>query len=358
MSTKPTDGSLAYFDEQIEALLTHTPAALAAFDKTGIHQARVATRRLKAGLDLLVSLLEKGDLDELSKAGKRLRRRLGPLRDLDVMIDHLRKYPAPVKLKPAVEWIVGQFEQVRTKARQIDREEGKKPHKLLDAFDGWWPIRHRLEQHQGAIASLLAYALHERFDRFAQVADWVSGVSTPPPDEPPIDVHELRIDGKALRYTFEIAGAHGIKVPKSVFKSFKAMQESLGTWHDFVVLADETVKRWATVELALHDPDAASLVLDLAKQFLKDSTKHLNQFKSKWRRSGPTIRNALHDRVPLTRDVFVGATHASPAKSTRHDSDDAGVASTESETDPDRPETSPTPPPEAPEPIDPAGETR
>ncbi len=349
MSTKLADGSLAYFDQQIDALKTHTPAALDAFDKTGIHQARVATRRLKAGLDLLQPLLDKGDLTDLSKAGKRLRRRLGPLRDLDVMIDHLREYPAPMKLKPAVEWIVGQFEQVRQKTRQADRQKGKKAHKLLEAFDGWWALRHQLEPHQPAVASLLSDALHERFDRFAEVADVVSGVSEPPSNGRSIDVHELRIDGKALRYTFEIADAHDIRVPKAVFKSFKAMQESLGTWHDYVVLADETVKRWAEVELALHDPDAASAVLDLAKQFLKDSTKHLNQFKSRWKRSGQTIRRTLQERVPLTRDV---SSEIAPAPPPRVET------ITEPGTDPDRPEISPMTPPASPVPIDPGGETR
>ncbi len=303
MATKRTDGALVYLDEQIDALRTHTAAALDAFDKTGINQARVATRRLKAGLDLLRPLLGKNDLDDLSKAGKRLRRRLGPLRDLDVMIDHLREYKATPRLKPAVDWIVGQFEQMRLEARETDRKKGKSSAKMLDAFGDWWEVRHKLVESSEAIQSVLSRQLHDRFDRFAAEADWVSGVSEPPEDRLPIDLHELRIDGKALRYTFEIADAHGIRIRKTVFKSFKAMQEALGEWHDYVVLADETVSRWAEVELALHNPDTASLVLDLAKQFLKDSARALAQFVSRWKRSGPMIRRALETKVPLTKDV-------------------------------------------------------
>lgn len=312
MATKRTDGALVYLDEQIDALKTHTAAALDAFDKTGIHQARVATRRLKAGLDLLKPLLGKDDLDDLSKAGKRLRRRLGPLRDLDVMIDHLREYNAAPRLRPAVEWIVGQFEQMRREAREKDQKKGKSSAKMLDAFGDWWEVRHALVESSDAIQSTLSRALHDRFDRFASEADWVSGVSEPPKDQPPIDLHELRIDGKALRYTFEIADAHGIRIRKTVFKSFKAMQEALGEWHDYVVLADETVSRWADVEFALHDPDAAALVLDLAKQFLKDSDKALKQFISRWKRSGPMIRKALEAKVPLTKDVSESVAELKP----------------------------------------------
>jgi hypothetical protein len=199
------------------------------------------------------------------------------------------------------------------------------------------------------IGSLLAHALHERFDQFAQVADVVSGVAEAPADKQ-IDVHELRIDGKALRYTFELADAHGIKVPKSIFKTFKAMQESLGTWHDYVVLADETVKRWAEVELALHDPESASLVLDLAKQFLKDSAKRLQQFKAKWKRSGPSIRKALHDRVPLTVDVSdqVNVEEVKPSIDVL----------TEPKTDPDRPEQAASSPAGTPALTEPADEPR
>ncbi len=303
MSTKPSDGSLAYLDEQIDALKQHTSVALDMFDPTGIHQARVATRRLKAGLDLFKPLLDKDDLKQIASAGKKLRRRLGPLRDLDVMIEHLREYHATPRLQPAVEWIIGQFEQMRQQARALDQKKGKKPQKLLEQFNDWWPIRYKLAAAAEAIPLLLTQSLHERFDRFSTDADWVAGIAKPSAESLPIDLHELRIDGKALRYTFELANAHGLKVRKSVFKSFKAMQESLGEWHDSVVLADETVKRWANVELALHDPDAAALVLDLAKQFLRDSVKSLTQFKSRWKRSGDTIRRALQQRLPLTRDV-------------------------------------------------------
>jgi hypothetical protein len=145
-----------------------------------------------------------------------------------------------------------------------------------------------------------------------------------------------------LRYTFEIADAHGIRIRKSVFKSFKAMQEALGEWHDYVVLADETVSRWAEVELALHDPDAASLVLDLAKQFLKDSARSLKQFVARWKRSGGMIRRALETKVPLTKDVSASVAELKPTIE----------PVIPLETDPDRPEQAPPEAPETPPQVD------
>ena len=49
----------------------------------------MATRRLKAALDLLKPVLSDEHLKPFSKVLKKFRRRLGPMRDLDVMIEHL-----------------------------------------------------------------------------------------------------------------------------------------------------------------------------------------------------------------------------------------------------------------------------
>lgn len=329
MNRKVNDGALKYMDDQIQALKENVPLALQEFDSTAVHQARVATRRLKAGLDLFKPFADSRDMDSLAKAGKKLRRRLGPLRDLDVMIDHLRGYEAPARLKPAGDWVLGQFEQMRQQVRDQDLRKGKSPEKMLQAFENWWKIRHDLQDACQAITIELSTRLHERFARFSQQADVVCGLVTPLQDQTPVDLHELRIDGKALRYTFEMAAAQGIRVRKSVFKSFKAMQDALGLWHDKVVLADETVKRWAEVELALHDPEAAAAVLDLAKQFLHESRQSLRQFMIRWKRSGQVIRRELQTRVPLTRDV---------SDQVREKRDGISDLPRLPETDPDRPE--------------------
>lgn len=302
MPQKPTDGSLAFFDEQIEALKTHTPAALEGFDPKGIHQARVATRRLKAGLELLHELVGKA-AKPLDRAGKKLRRRLGPLRDLDVMIDSLQSYHAPLRLQPALDWTARQLIVARDQARERDKSKGKPAAKMLEPFDAWWTLRHELEGTHDAVRSMLSTKLHEGYDAFAEVAGWVCGTTDVPADKQPVDVHELRIDGKLLRYTLEIAHAAGVRIPKSVFKTFKSMQESLGAWHDDVVLAEETMRRALETELPLHDPELAGLVMDLAKRFLKDSIRELNRFKAQWKRSGEKIGRTLRQRVPLSRDV-------------------------------------------------------
>jgi len=297
------DGALEYLDQQIDALKQHVPAALGAFDETGVHQARVATRRLKAGLDLLSPLIDPKQVTAMARAGKRLRRRLGPLRDLDVMISHLAAYPTSPRTRAAVEWVAAQFDQQRIAARVGDRDEGKKHEKLADKFNDWWPLRRLLQAHHDAIEPLLTNALHDRFAAFAEEADWVSGIADVPADKKPIDVHQVRINGKALRYTFEIAAAQGLKIPKRVFKNFKAMQESLGAWHDYVVLAERSLAAMSDTLLAHHEPELALNVLDLAKALLRKSVVELNRFRTQWKRGGAALRAAMDKHLPLSKDV-------------------------------------------------------
>jgi inorganic triphosphatase YgiF len=64
-------------------------AALRRGEIEAIHDARVATRRIKAALDVLEPALGRSAIKHLRKATRRLRRTLGPLRDSDVMLAQL-----------------------------------------------------------------------------------------------------------------------------------------------------------------------------------------------------------------------------------------------------------------------------
>jgi CHAD domain-containing protein len=288
MAAKVKDGVLLYVDEQIDALRQHVPAALTQFDEKGVHQARVATRRLKAALDLLAEPAGAEAFGPLNRAGRKLRRLLGPLRDADVMIKNAEAYVAADRHKPARAWLTGVLRADRDRLRGQDAKKAKPVDKRLKPFDAWWSQRRAIELQLAGIEPAIVARLAAQAEAFARDADALAGagldaVAARPT---PLDVHDLRIDGKALRYTFELAQAHGVNVPKRVFKSFKAMQEALGEWHDFVVLAETTARCWTDKQLALHDPSLAEGVLGLVKLFLKDATKALGTFKSRWKRSG------------------------------------------------------------------------
>ena len=96
---------LSYIDELVEELRGHVPKAMKHWDAEAIHQSRVATRRLKAALDLLKPVLSDEHLKPFSRVTRKLRRRLGPMRDLDVMIEHLGDLNPSHMQRPLPGWI-------------------------------------------------------------------------------------------------------------------------------------------------------------------------------------------------------------------------------------------------------------
>ena len=76
--------------QRVSALGRALPAAKAG-DATSLHQARVATRRLRAALPLVASGPK---ADKLARSVRRLTQALGPVRELDVellILDELEK---------------------------------------------------------------------------------------------------------------------------------------------------------------------------------------------------------------------------------------------------------------------------
>src|SRR5690348_5598777 len=77
--------SVALLRQRLVSLLTAMPAAQAG-DEVSVHQARVASRRLREALPVLGAT---ADADAVDRAGRRVRRitrALGPVRELDVTL--------------------------------------------------------------------------------------------------------------------------------------------------------------------------------------------------------------------------------------------------------------------------------
>ena len=107
---------LAYLDELMEQLHKNVPKALRDFDGEAVHDARVATRRLKAAMELLAPVLSDHHRHPFEKVLKKLRKRLGPLRDLDVMIERL----AEMSSNAAARWLCDELIRLREKERRRD----------------------------------------------------------------------------------------------------------------------------------------------------------------------------------------------------------------------------------------------
>jgi CHAD domain-containing protein len=291
---------LAYLDGLVEQLQKDTPKALREFDVDAIHDARVATRRLKAATGLLAPILHGDSSKKFEKALRKLRRRLGPLRDGDVMIEHLSKLRAGTHAA-AVQWLSDALSSHRDAARADAAKQG--PGKVLAKLAGWWELRDGIAESQEAVDSLLSQAVHLQLDAFIEDA---SQTGNP---------HELRIVGKGLRYTLEMAAEQGHKLPKSVLKTFKTIQQYLGDWHDNVVIVQAAMGNSLDTELTYKDMALQQQVLNLGRLFATRAQKEFAKFTSTWADSGEQLAAQIRDAFPLTQPVTESKTDPDPSGS-------------------------------------------
>jgi CHAD domain-containing protein len=299
---------LAHLDRLVEELHVQAPKALNDFDEEGIHRARVATRRLSAALDLTKPVVGKKRRKAFGKVLRGLRRRLGPLRDADVMLGHLQELHGQSKHAAAVEWLSAGLVQERKTLRDASAQKGPASRVLAD-LGAWYPVRESVAAAAETLSSLLAQSLHLQLDMFIEHAGRiVNPSSTSQPPNP----HELRIAGKALRYTLEMAVAQGHDLPGSVVKTFKRMQEALGSWHDFVVLTDKAMHLSIERLLSHHDAAMQEKVLDLARVTLRRSSRDLEGFGKLWNTKGEQLATSIRAAFPLAGPEDAQAADVAP----------------------------------------------
>ena len=308
----PASPLLAHLDGLVEDLRGRIPAALGQWDAEAIHQSRVATRRMKAALDLMRPVLGRRGRRRFGRIMRNLRRRLGPLRDADVMIDHLRDLGEQCKYRRAVEWLYHRLCRER-EALRLASAKRRPPEAVLERLAAWQPVRHEVAAAQEAVDTLLAESLHLQLDMFAEQADRLviatrSDSAENAPASPAVrqDPHELRISGKALRYTLEMAAVQGHDLPGSLTKTFKKMQDALGLWHDYVVLAERAARSGLDDRLVHHEPELMTELLELVGHVLGRATHHLDKFKRQWTEEGEAVAKAIRTSFPLTHPTPSG----------------------------------------------------
>jgi CHAD domain-containing protein len=285
---------LAYLDELMEDLHKNVPKALRDFEGDAIHDARVATRRLKAAMDLLSPVLSDHHREPFEKVLKKLRKRLGPLRDLDVMIERLSGMASNI----AAHWLCEELTRSRDKRRDKAKKKAD-PADVLAKLSAWWVVRDEIVEARDAIDSLLSESLHLQFDAFAEQAAQLGGESFSEPCDP----HELRIAGKILRYTLEMAKEQGHKLPASVLRAFKKMQEALGNWHDDVVLIQCIMQTSLDCQLSYHQLEMQDGMLKLSRTFLGRGDRELEKFSKLWKKHGDEVAQTVRGKFPLTRPM-------------------------------------------------------
>jgi CHAD domain-containing protein len=212
------------------ALKRHLPAAVAG-DHTGVHQARVASRRLREAVPVLSTGLKGSKAGKATRKIRRLTRALGTVRETDVTLSLLDELASTAAVsRTAVEDVRTHVVQERDARREVmlkrlARVDSDKIARRLasvgTALDG--ATNEPWRQALGA-------RLLRRSKRLAAAIETAGQMYSPE------RLHEVRIAAKKLRYGLELASDSGVRQAAPHVRALKRTQDLLGKLHDLQVL--------------------------------------------------------------------------------------------------------------------------
>jgi len=234
--------SVALLRQRLVSLLRAMPAAQEG-DELSVHQARVASRRLREALPVLGTTADEDALDRAGKRVRRITRALGPVRELDVTLLLLAelegKGAAPKRAIARVRKAVIEERQKRRRA-MLDEIKPSRLEKLRKRLVRVAAPETRKELARTAIheagikAAMRAKKLRDAIDQAGSIylAD---------------RLHRVRIEAKKLRYALEIHRELTHSRSTARLNRLKTQQDLLGRVHDLEVLIERTREVQATL---------------------------------------------------------------------------------------------------------------
>jgi triphosphatase len=270
--------------ECLAAVLRNEPSALAGAAE-GLHQMRVAIRRLRAILNALKRMLPGEQYRWVGEELRWLARALGPARNWDVFTDSILAPVTNAVLDPQDrDALIRASEEERLRAHRQAETAIRSPRyttallKLLRWFAGreWrdQPVSERSVQLMAAIGDVAPGLIARRYKRVCKTIEDFARLDAE-------QRHQARIAIKKLRYTIDLLESLFAKDTVAGFlKLLKPLQDELGYANDVRVAKDLIAK--------LHVPDidrAVGIVLGWHDRGLADHERKLLKRLQKVRRA-------------------------------------------------------------------------
>jgi CHAD domain-containing protein len=199
--------------------LAEASAAASAGDPEGVHQTRVACRRARSTIRLLSGSLPKPELAGYAKPMRKIGRRLGDVRDLDMWIESVDAYLAQGGASETKE-IRRHLDALRRRARARVRtllKTGIATRAVADLRRVAAEVESAKEMAQ-VNADRLVMAVHANIVAFGRM----------PFDLKLGELHRLRIELKRLRYAIELFWGSKARSAKRCLEPLVAAQDQLG----------------------------------------------------------------------------------------------------------------------------------
>lgn len=272
-----------YLRKQAKQLATRLDGIRRADDIEDVHQARVASRRLRAAIALFRGCFGRRQMKRWGKHIERVTNQLGAARDKDVHAEYLCEImtQAPAPAYPGLARLLV----------HVDKQRARLQQRVLRAVD-------RLER-SGVLAQmrraakrilskgkvddrgpeLVVYGEIRRhlLQQLEELRAYEDGLQHPEDQE---RHHAMRIAAKSLRYTVEIAAPiYGSRLDETI-RAVKELQTLLGQIHDCDVWLEE-LDEFAGAErrkiVARYASDAPFARLEPGIEFVRDEWQKCRQ---------------------------------------------------------------------------------
>lgn len=309
------DGVRLILRSRFEEMRSFRDAALDWSDIEGVHDMRVASRRLRSALRDFKPYLRERKFRRSNKALKNIADALGAVRDQDVAILALEQLAAdaPTEVTAGIEWFADERRLKRDIARAeleqaITDEALAKLEKEFDSAleDGLKVSRKRktvgVNRKSAERLSCRDAGREVITERFRELQDLSASLYRPHKIRP---LHEMRIAAKRLRYAIELFAPCWNEPLASSAKEIAKMQTSLGELHDCDVWIAEigTMLRETEQEATGGAPDDEkadhissnedagsveaqarnrSAAIWLLDYFIKERTQHFRDALARW----------------------------------------------------------------------------
>ena len=225
-------------------------------DVSAVHRTRVASRRLREVLPVLQ--LDPDVSEKLSKRLRKVTQRLGPMRELDVLLAVIEELGQTDRYSPAAlerVAVVVRGERERIHARFAEKRSIAELTRLARKLE---KIGHELELEDANLLERRKEAKARQWVLEARAARRASALASAMTDAgavyQPERLHAVRIAVKKLRYALEVsADAARVKSTPDL-RLLKNVQDALGRLHDLHVL----VERVRQLQASAAPPDVTT----------------------------------------------------------------------------------------------------
>lgn len=275
------DLELQHLQQQLQLLKLYEPLAWESVHPEGVHQMRVTTRRVRAGLRAFANVLPPRAAEKLAKDIRWLTRNLGPVRDLDVHLEHLHTYQdlLSIEERPALLRYQRHLEKRRRQAHRslIAALASDEYTWLIEDFGTLLAETKVFEgpNQSMSIREAAEQQVRPMLDRVLRKGRAIDKSSAP------AKLHRLRIDAKRLRYQLEYLLTPYGKPMVRAAKALRNLQNTLGDHQDAYVAMAQLTSFCDHTSLNRVERKAFKQLVALE---VDNAARHRKRFAKDWRR--------------------------------------------------------------------------